>query len=66
MNLLFWMVEKKLLDEVRVGARGRCRPADEIEHLAILDAVVGDTLHAPVPVKIDRHHALVGDGGRQE
>src|SRR5215470_16039214 len=33
--------------------------ADEVEDLAVLDAVIGEPLHTAVLVEIDRDHALI-------
>src|SRR3982074_69046 len=42
-------------------ARGRRGTADEVEDLAVLQPVIGKSLHLALLVEIDRDHALVDD-----
>ena len=47
------------LEEVVVLAAGRRGARDEVEHLAVLHAVIGDLGDAAVLAEIDGEHALV-------
>src|SRR5262249_15632872 len=57
-----WL-EAEQLEEAReiidLAPARRCRAAYEVEDLAVLDAVIGEPLHAAVLVEIDRDHALI-------
>src|SRR5262249_14830416 len=47
---------REIIDLAPARRRGA---ADEVEDLAVLDAVIGEPLHAAVLVEIDRDHALI-------
>jgi len=47
-------------DQAQVIAAGRRCAADEIENLAIFESVFGEPLNFPLPVEINRDHALIG------
>src|SRR5436190_501997 len=58
-----------LHQELQVGeflARSRGGAADEVEHLAVTQAVIRQPLDAPVLVEIDRDHAAIDFLLRQE
>src|SRR5258708_3165793 len=59
------LVEAEQLEQRRQVAHllAGCRrgAADEVEDLAVLQAVIGEPLHLPVLVEIDRDHPLVDD-----
>jgi hypothetical protein len=42
-------------------AAGSSCAADEVEDLAVLHAIIGDALHAPLGIEIDRQDALIDD-----
>src|SRR5437660_6183607 len=63
---LEWADLEHGVDVAVVLAAGRCRAADEVEHFAVLQAIVRQALDPAVPVEIDGDHPLVGDVLRHE
>ena len=61
-----WLLRAENLEHVsevvELLSAGRGGAADRVEHLAVLDAVIGDALDAAALVEIDRDDALVGGG----
>src|SRR5438105_7449345 len=51
-----------VVDVVQLDTGGRRGAADEVEHLAVLEPVVGQPLNPALLVEVDRDHPLVGDG----
>ncbi len=50
-----------VVDDAEIVAAGRRGAADEVENLAVLEAVFGEPLDFAVPVEIDGDDALVDD-----
>src|SRR5690606_2080643 len=51
----------ELHQEVLVFAARRCGARDEVEHLAVLQAVIGNVFDPAVIAEIDGEHALIDD-----
>ncbi len=52
---------EQVLNEALLGSAGRRGAADEVEHLAVLQTVVGDALDLLLRREINGEHALIGD-----
>src|SRR3954451_3286572 len=50
-----------VVDVVQLDAGGGRGPADEVEHPAVFEPVVGQPLNSALLVEVDRDHPLVGD-----
>src|SRR5205814_1547200 len=50
-----------VVDVVQLDTSGRRGAADEVEHPAVLEPVVGKPLNPALLVEVDRDHPLVGD-----